>query len=313
MLSVDGVRRLITAFWERQSARAEVYSRLSDLYFELTESDQASALVLEECLVVFLSLTRSDTSWGRTQSLKDADIWTEASWSLDRKRLLLLLNLVAYFQSRVRTRFLDYLWFLLHYRGLSNTGFHVLHTFGLAPSVRSLGSTVDRVVQQSKVLDQQPCIWWCDNLRRHLKGFLPEATRIDWTVSGRTLVPSLPLYHPDQPALGDLFKTTLLDQCALLVQEAHNVGLSRCTSSYDQATGFSVPLRAASPTKYKFVEAEVLPISCGSDEGTIEMLRFLATRALRTDHYGVAVLDYDLYWRTMKFYHTRSLSGNASS
>ena len=87
---------------------------------------------------------------------------------LTRRRFALLFSLIMYFQNNRRTTLLKPFWFLLHFRGLSYTGFHVLHEFGLCPSVRSVSTFLN---YRSELDLHSPFqnVRWMDNLRHQLK------------------------------------------------------------------------------------------------------------------------------------------------
>ena len=83
-------------------------------------------------------------------------------------------------------------------------------------------------------------------------------------------------------------------------------------TSYTRAAGFSVPLRGFNSPHFQFLEEEVLAVACGSLEGTLQLLKFLQHTALLSEQfYGACVLDYDLYWRSFKFFFSSSCRGSS--
>jgi hypothetical protein len=307
-VTLDQLRDLCRAFAVEQHSRAVPFSAVKEVFDTWLHTDPQSAGVLHFLLLFFIRFCQSDTSFRKAPQPDGPDIWLDSRFSLSRGRLFLALNLACYFQNRTRTAWLELLWFLLHYRGLTYTGFHLLHTFGVGPSIRSLQMVFDRVREAGRALLRRPSVYWCDNLRRHLKGFLPPDVRIDWTVVGRVLIDSLPKYEPLQPAHVDLFKPDLLAACVSRLVNSGSVSLIGPGTRYGDATSFSVPCRSQNADKYEFIEEAVLPLACGTIKGTIGTLRYLFDTVALTDTYGLAVLDYDIWWRTMKFFYTKSIS-----
>ena len=223
---------------------------------------------------------------------------------------MFVLQLAAYFQNHTVTRFMGLFWFILHYRGLANTGFHFLHFYGIAPSVRSLPGLWKTVVDNAYRTTITSCIYWGDNLRRLLAGFLPSQGRQDWTVIGTTKLPvMLPQYDDNFPAAGPIFAEQNLVECEQLFRDAEQLNLTDGALSYMRLNAFSVPLRSPDSRKYTFVEQTILPVACGTLSGTAQLLNEISHRALRDGKFGICVLDYDLYWRTLKFFYTTSLQG----
>ena len=104
------------------------------------------------------------------------------------------------------------------------------------------------------------------------------------------------------------FSQELIELCSTLILNAENVKASDFDTYYDNSEGFSVPIRSTYQNKYQFCEADVLPSACGTNAGTITLMRYLLVEILQpSDKYSICVLDYDLYWRVMKYYHTSSL------
>ena len=307
-MTLDQLRQLCRSFALAQHSREVPFAALEQVYNAWLITDPESAAVLHFVLLFFIRFCQSDTNFRRVPQPDQPDIWTSDRFSRSRCRLILALNLGCYFQNRKRTACLDLLWFLLHYRGLTYTGFHLLHAYGIGPSIRSLPRVFERVREAGRVLLRRSSVYWCDNLRRHLKGFLPPNVRIDWTVVGRVLIDWLPRYQPLQPAHNDLFMPGLLAVCVQRLTHSDSVLLMGPGTHYGDATCFSVPGRSKNPQKYEFVEEAVLPLACGTINGTLETLRYLYDTVASDDTYGLAVLDYDIWWRTMKFFYTKSIS-----
>ena len=112
------------------------------------------------------------------------------------------------------------------------------------------------------------------------------------------------------PVHSDIFEETNLQQVRTLIAYGSEVDFCSEQTSYTLAEGFSVPLRGFDSPHFQFLEADVLPVACGSLEGTVQMLKFLQRNGLRNGVYGACVLDYDLYWRTFKFLYSSSCRGS---
>ena len=276
---------------------------------ELERRSTADLATFDYLLVLFAALCCSLEAW-RTQNFPELqEILQSDRHLVTRRRFALLLIVVIYFRHNHENRILRRLWFLLHYRGLSNTGFHLLHEFGLGPTVRSLP-----VLFKSLVPDQMPpapqAVWWFDNLRRKLAGNAPQpGERVDWTVVGYSALQ----IEESTPAFGDFwaFVDPLSDELVLelseKLRESDQLDLTSEATYFYNATRFSVPLRAENPCKYEFGRLDVLPVACGTPVGTAALLKYVTDHLLSEDRFTVVTLDYDLYWRVMKFFYTRSL------
>ena len=308
VMDVEHVRLLLTCMSVKQEETGRLFNTLEQLRAYLVLHEPFLAVQLSTLLHLFLLVTQSTTA-RRRQALRLEHIWM-IEHSLARQRLLFLLQLFCYFKNRNYTVFLELIWFLLHYRGLSLTGFHLLHQYGVAPATSSLGRVVQRAQDRANAQNYGPSVWWCDNLRRHLKGLFPHEGRIDWTVTGRTLIEKLPNFEERMPALGDIFEENNLNHVRTLIASGLDIDFCSLQTSYAQAEGFSVPLRGMKSSHFQFLEGDVLPVACGSLEGTLQLLKFIQRNALREEFYGACVLDYDLYWRSFKFFFSSSCRGS---
>ena len=276
--------------------------RLEEFIRELQELFPNSGRVLKECLLLFSVLCYSKT---RFDYLFDSfeEVLTSDKHCITRRRFGLMLSMIMYFQNSRRTTLLKPIWFLLHFRGLSYTGFHVLHKFGLCPSVRSISTFLN---DRSELDLHSPFqnVWWMDNLRRQLKGVVPADVRIDWTVVGSVPFQSVSPLRLDYVAIGDIFS----DEG---ISKLYNTFIADVPLNYPvcHSVDLSVPLRSRTSTKYKFVEVDILPVTCGTLLGTVQILDYLKKNVFDEFHFSFVVLDYDLYWRTYKLLFTRSIIG----
>lgn len=307
-IGVDDVRRFLLYVNERQ-VQIRVFTSLEDIKVQLSHDDPTLNDVLLYVLWIWVRLCSSLTRYQQGVGLGQY-LWTENSLKTHRKRLFLLIQLIIYFQNRERTVFMSVLWFLLHYRGLTNTGFSILHYYGVGPSISSLPAIWIRVIGRAYDVFSYNGVLWCDNLRRLLKGFVRTDYNVDWTVSGVTLLECvLPVFNFSKPAVGNLFSSMLIQQVKDDIRTASEIDFMAPNTYYSGARKFAVPLRVEDAIKYQFIEDQVHPFACGTVTGTALLLGYVKQKLLQDNKYGLCVLDYDLYWRTMKFYHTDSLSG----
>ena len=159
--------------WIFSSTTWRVHSRATIHLSQLCKSSK-------RIFIVYCVLCNSKT---RFQYLFDSfeEVLISDKYYLTRRCFALLFSLIIYFQNNRRTTLLKPIWFLLHFRGLSYTGFHVLHRFGLCPSVRSVSTFLN---YRSELDLHSPFqnVRWMDNLRHQLNGVVPADARIDWTV-----------------------------------------------------------------------------------------------------------------------------------
>ena len=307
---VRRLRKLLLAVSRTYGEDLNLVFDLQALHLKIQQENHEMGVLLRQCFLLFVVLTSTTPRSFSDPQYEDDSLFISPNYKKDRIRFHFLLLLLVYFQNRLATRQLEPFWFLLHYRGLTNTGFSILHHLGLSPSIRSLPAMFARVVEASKGEQTGGSIWWCDNLRRVLKGFFPSLEeRQDWTVTGKSILPiPLPEYDPRHSAFGNVFTPDQIATCTHLISAAADLTVFEVNSRFDEADGYSVPLRSKERRKYLFQEADVLPSACGTILGTLFLLRYLVTNSLSlSTTYSICVLDYDLYWRVMKFYHTSSL------
>jgi hypothetical protein len=111
---------------------------LEELYSELQLQYSNDVDTFEYCFIqlYFLTDLGSRRKNFNNYSFKDL-LFHDEHWAF-RNRFSLMISLLLYSQNSRNSNFLKPIWVLLHYRGLSNTGFHLLHELGLGPSIRSL-------------------------------------------------------------------------------------------------------------------------------------------------------------------------------
>lgn len=176
---------------------------------------------------------------------------------------------------------------------------------GLSPDVRTLNSSLKSSIKSIPSPNSNSSIIWFDNLRRVLKGRFVKTGRDNWTVLGRTktnrLIPTITI-----PGWNFVCDTQSLNQLSIEFLQSENFKPSNFISNIDS---ISNPLRFANSEKFQFVEDIILPITCGTLEGTVNLLKEIL-KAIVDDKYLILVVDYDLYWRIQRLFYTNSIFGS---
>jgi hypothetical protein len=259
--------------------------------------------------VLFYQLSCPKIYWKKQKIPDITSLLEDQKYFSERARFSLLLSIFIYFQNPKSSFSLKPIWFLLHYRGLSYTGFHILHELGIGPSIRSLNKYFESLYSLVGCCSHENCVWWADNLRRRLKGRKSSEFREDWTVIAKTIVND-PIPLVDGPATGHIFSPRNLLIVQNLISQSFDQEINIDGSTYRESNEFSIPLRSKEPEKFKFVEEDILPVSCGSLKGTVELLKYFSEKVFTDTMYTVATFDYDLYWRVHKLYYTTSIRGS---
>ena len=182
---------------------------ISSIRSKLCFADQ---VVFDNCFLFFLFFLSSE---------KDCKLWRQALPDFRsecyRPNLKIifcfLISLSVFIRFHKFTEFFKCFLFLLRYRGLSNTGFHVLQQLGMSPCVR----LIPKVISSVRFIwtPQRPThyVLWGDNLRRELKGRLPSLNREDHTVTGYvSLVNPLPFINDRYSGSANIVDGKYLDQ-----------------------------------------------------------------------------------------------------
>lgn len=255
----------------------------------------------------FCALVQSDYNTARFELPSIAECLYSAQFKEMRVRFLVLGHLFLFFQSRVVRVAVDPILHLLHYRGLSLNGLYVLQQIGLGPDPRTVTSSLKAFIDKNIKPESDSCCWWFDNLRRQLKGRLKHNLIEDWTVVARTFAERTPL-RQNREACGDIFSS--FHHLHQAIVDSDQLDFTNPYSLLGGATELSNPLRSRNPKKFKLCEDSVLPIKCGTLQGTTEMLvKFCSVVNQNPNRFICLVIDYDLYWRTHRIYFTKSIVG----
>jgi hypothetical protein len=266
---------------------------------------------LKQCFIFFCQICCPKSYW---KSIIDYDfdsLLENSEFCKERSRFSFLLCFLVYFEFPNNVKWLKPFWFLMHYRGLSYTGFHILNEIGFGPSIRSLSKyfvSLETLLENPR---NSNGIIWADNLRRRLKRNLPHDCHEDWTVIAKTIV-SEPTPTVGPYATGKIFSEEKLLTLKYYLSSENVIDFTSTTLPYYQKPQFSNPLRNEEPEKFQFVEEDVLPVACGTLKGTISLLNFVSRNYFFENEYSVMTLDYDLYWRVHKLYFTSSIKGSFS-
>jgi hypothetical protein len=309
MLSVYQIRETLeTISFLIQHENLNLFD-LNELFYLIEIRFKKDFETLNLMFVLFFKLSCSKKYWKKQNFPNLSSLLEDHKYYFERARFSLLLSFFIYFQNPKSSSSLKPIWFLLHYRGLSYTGFHILHELGIGPSIRSLNKYFESLYSLVGYSSQESCVWWADNLRRRLKGRVSSECREDWTVIARTVV-SDPIPLLDKPASGHIFYPRNLLMVQNLISQSFDQEINIHGSTYHESNEFSIPLRSKESAKFKFVEEDILPVSCGSLKGTIELLKYFSEKVFTKTTYTVATFDYDLYWRVHKLYYTTSIRGS---
>lgn len=107
-----------------------------------------------------------------------------------KRRFVIVIFFLVYFQSQKQRNQLRELFFALHWRGLSYTGFHLLHELGLFAAVRSLKDSFSAITKKHTVESDCIGVHWFDNMVVDLLGDYVNEKTVSMTVYGITQLPS---------------------------------------------------------------------------------------------------------------------------
>lgn len=283
------------------------YSSFLDFYRAVGNNSTVAMETLGISFVFFVRLTCSLDLQSKVDKLSLEEMLISPLLKKSRSRFFFLVKLLVYFTSQKNIHSLLPFWFVLHYRGLSNTGFHFLHQIGFGPSVSSLPSLWSRSLEIFSPASPVGQILWSDNLRRNLAGRLPTDFRVDWTVIGYTEIPqSLPFneYFPSVDIFIDISVSFMISNLFL--------NMDSIIPMVNLPSTLSVPLRHKSFVKFQFFEKDILPIACGTILGTLTVLRHIMTYN-PSNIFTFLVVDYDIYWRIYKLMFSSSMIGCLST
>ena len=191
---------------------------------------------------------------------------TEKLVSKAKRRFTFIIFSLIFFKSNKRSNQLKALYFLLHYRGLSYSGFNILYELGLFVSPRTLATHFNDITQLYLVPTADLEVHWYDNMVIDLKGgFVPDKTQ-NLTVYGATQIPMVeaPKYNGFE-TIGDFIEEESIEQLVNSFGQQTNLYDYTQLLTYTHLTN---PLRAEDSSHYKFKEKDVLDITCGSNAGT---------------------------------------------
>ena len=279
---------------------------ISSIRSKLCFADQ---VVFDNCFLFFLFFLSSEKD---CKLLRQAlpDFRSECYRPNLKIIFCFLISLSVFIRFHKFTEFFKCFLFLLRYRGLSNTGFHVLQQLGMSPCVRLIPKVISSV--RSIWTPQRPThyVLWGDNLRRELKGRLPSLNREDHTVTGYvSLVNPLPFINDRYSGSANIVDGKYLDQICLHLETTDFLKgpLSICVELLDR-TRLSNPIRVPGTPKFKFVGEHVFPFAIGTVYGTCKFLQMVHSR-MEKAHYTLIVVDYDIMWRIWRAFHSKDLIG----
>jgi hypothetical protein len=227
-------------------------------------------------------------------------------------RFLCTIHLLCFFRSQKCYNGLSPLFFLLHYRGLSNTGFHLLNSLGLSPVPKTVSKSNKRFTNLQNTSLAKNSVVWFDNLRRHQTGWIHTGAQVDHTVIAQTLIPKLPRHGNNQPdVLFDEVPILLWKQASDAMKDSKGIQIILPGSFLANTNELSIPLRCKTSCHFEYREIDVLPIKCGEIRGTLQVLEHLREIGFwRTKKLRALVADYDLWWRIQRLVLSNSFIGS---
>ena len=243
--------------------------------------------------------------------LRDIIFDTPETLKLQR-RFLFILFLIIFFRSQKCYQALQPVFFLLHYRGLSHTGFHLLNQMGLSPTPKTVSRSLQLFTSSLVVPLSENAVVWFDNIRRTLHGWVEENCQVDHTVLAQTFLslqlPLLPTQIPD--CIPETISRDLLLPIALMIRASNDINVLRPGSPLHNTDVLSNPLRVPGSPKFVFREIGVLPIRCGEFLGTLRVLDHLKSIGFwNYPSIRPLVVDYDLWWRIQRIILSESCVG----
>ena len=226
-----------------------------------------------------------------------------------KKIFFALIVLILFIRFSVVSPLMKAFMFLLRFRHLSNTGFHLFHQIGFGPCVR----LIPMILKQARLLFAPPesehRVLWCDNVRRESAGRLQADYAFDHTAIGHIRLDSpLPLIDPACTRInllhkfGQVLLSTRIKRCDFIM------GPSTYAKRLIDRNFLTVPLRASGSTKNDFIGSSLQDYAIGTVAGTCRFLKDLHDLP-RTPHYQIVVTDYDICMRTLRTLHSDSFIG----
>lgn len=295
---LDELRKILVISWLQYNSPMNLGSVIP----HLSDSSRDSLTLM---LQWFIRIVMSE-AWFKDLPDQPIDVWGEEFESF-RLTFFALLLIIIYIRYSVVSPVLGAMGFLLRYRHLANTGFHLVHSFGLGPCVR----VIPKILEQARkhFLPQSDTgVIWCDNVRRESKGRLRSDYPFDHTVYGMIPVGQLPNLHPGRCQINRFTKeaeTLLVSRLNLCDSRVKPLQLAEAVIDFEVMT---VPLRHPGGQHYQFIGLSLSDFNVGSVDGTMRFMKYMMGN-LKQNHYSVAVVDYDIYWRVMRTFHTSSFIG----
>ena len=226
-----------------------------------------------------------------------------------QKRFVFLFWLFIFFTSQKESYQIGHFFFLLHYRGLSNSGFDLLKQLGLFISVRWVGKTFKRITLNHIPVVEGAAVYWFDNLFRKIKGYIHEKRCEKLTVAACTLLNCPPLEFTGEKSIDFLFHQDYRAELDTLIRDCESSSIWEEDTYLLNAKELSVPIRIRESKSYQFRELAVLNTDSGTAAGLSDILYYIKNELkLYDDNNFVAItVDYDIFWRIHKFIWANSI------
>ena len=247
------------------------------------------------------------------QNLRTVKFYTAEKYLL---RFLTLINIFLFHRNQKDNQEILQLSLLLRKNGLSSSGIHILQNLGLASSPKTFSKKLVCFKNQKRPQCNFNQIHWYDNLYRSLKGFflMRGESSVCYTAHGVTeILDSEPIPVNTEllttPAISKLFNATFITDTIDRLAETPEISDFPLLDASDFLTlPLRVPLSHPSKKKLIFRPESLLKTNPATPHGTIMILKHLKTihLGLSSSVYCFMTVDYDIYWRLIRLFHSAS-------
>ena len=228
-------------------------------------------------------------------------------------RFITMINIILFQRNQKNNNDINHLSLLLLKCGLSYNGIHVLHSLGLASSPKTFSKKLLGYKNEQIITSNYTQIHWYDNIYRTLQGYNKGAS-ICYTAHGITeIIDSEPICINNQmitiPSIKILFNNEFINYTNNIIKNKSDIDNYPLLNSLSH---LYLPLRAPinyrTSGKIQFKAKSLLNFSPGCPYGTIKILKDLLNtpNGLNSLKYSFLTVDYDIYWRLIRMFHSSS-------
>ena len=230
---------------------------------------------LENVFRFFIAISVSGRRFERLPPESEIDI-DHPDFAQLKRIFLILVILILYIRFSIVPPLMMAYIFVLRFRHLSNTGFHLLHQIGLGPCVRGIPAALNGARQLFTPSECEHRVLWCDNVRRESAGRLRSSFVFDHTAIGYIrLDQPLPTIHQMRVRVNTMFEIAQELLCGRIATCDLEFGPCHFAESLIDCEILTVPLRAPGSKKYKFIGHSLQDYAIGTVPGTLRFLKEL--------------------------------------